>query len=75
MDDILNNINTFRSISAAETIQQEDRLYRKLLSLKHSGFITLDEFQRCRMVHLTSVSMRKRKRKMSGAKIVSIGAK
>ncbi|CAF4146789.1 unnamed protein product, partial [Rotaria sordida] len=50
MKSILNDINTFRPIPVDETLQQEDRLYRKLISLKQSGFITPEEFQRCRPV-------------------------
>ena len=50
MKNILNDTNTFRPIAIDETLQQEDRLYRKLTSLKQFGFITREEFQRCRPV-------------------------
>jgi hypothetical protein len=44
MNLIINDVNTFKCIDVDPTIKKEDRLHQKLLKLKHSGFITQDEY-------------------------------
>ncbi|CAF1451867.1 unnamed protein product [Adineta steineri] len=50
MNLIINDKKTFQLLEKDPTLQQEDKLIRKLKSLKDSGFITETQFKQCRPV-------------------------
>ncbi|CAF5215597.1 unnamed protein product, partial [Rotaria magnacalcarata] len=50
MEQIFNESKTFKQLDEDPTIQQEDKLQRKLLHLKNIGFLTDSEYKFTRPV-------------------------